>query len=87
MKGGLTVDEPVGGRWQLALDLLELGEDFVMLHRVQMQRHVGWPGADGRIHVAVLTTETQPDLDLAQREVGAAREQMDPDSQLVWTSE
>jgi len=45
VKGGLSVDEPVGERWDLALELIERGERFVVLgDRVQLVRHVGWPG-------------------------------------------
>jgi hypothetical protein len=55
VNGGLTVDEPSGERWHLALELLEDGSDAVYLgEAIQVRRHVGWPLADGQVHIAVL---------------------------------
>lgn len=75
VKGGLSVDEPVGERWDLALELIERGERFVVLgDRVQLVRHVGWPGADGLVHIAVLAGQGRaPPHAIAQGQVDAAR--------------
>ena len=78
VKGGLRIDEPSGERWDLALNLIESGEDFVMLgDGLQVRRHVGWPDADGRIHVGVLDDGDHPsERSEAQRRVDQAREQV-----------
>jgi hypothetical protein len=76
MKGGLAVDDPSGERWDLALELLDEGRDFVLLGHVQLARHHGWPGADNKVHVAVLTTDPSPSHAVAQREVDEARERV-----------
>jgi len=75
VKGGLSVDEPVGERWDLALELIEREESFVVLgDRVQLVRHVGWPGADGLVHIAVLAGQGHaPPHAIAQGQVDAAR--------------
>ncbi len=73
-KAGLSLNEPVGKRWELALDLIERGESFVVIGGVQIARHVGWPGADGLIHIAVLAGSDQtPPRQVAQGQVDACR--------------
>lgn len=53
-RGSLRVERPEGSRWDLALDLLRSGEGSVAIGNVELSRHAGPPGADGRIQVAVL---------------------------------
>jgi hypothetical protein len=61
MRGGLRVEEASGDRWHLALDLIENGTESVVVgDDLEIRRHVGWPGADGRIHLGVLATEMPP---------------------------
>ena len=53
VRGGLVVDEPHGERWDLALELLETGEDFVSLGSLRLHRVAGGPWSDGRLHVDI----------------------------------
>ena len=77
MKGGLRITEPTGERWDLALDLIADGADSVVIgDHLQMQRHVGWPGADGCIHIAVLTNDLDAPRELSQARVDEARGQV-----------
>ena len=58
----LTVDEIPGPRWKLALERLRDGGPTVILPgdvTVGLQRWVGFPAADGKLHVCVWT-ETEP---------------------------
>ncbi len=75
MKGGLRVDEPWGDRWHLALELIEDGREAVYLgDTLQVQRHVGWPRADGHIHIAVLDSAPGAhSRQVAQSQVDEAR--------------
>ena len=78
VKGGLRIDQPSGERWDLALDLIESGDEFVMLgDGLQIHRHVGWPDADGRIHIGVLAdADHLAEKHEAQRRVDQARERV-----------
>jgi hypothetical protein len=72
MKGALTVDEPKGERWELALDLLSDGPDLIALGRgLLLNRDTSGPAPDGRIHIAVVANAARV---RAQPEVDAARE-------------
>jgi hypothetical protein len=57
---GLTVDEPSGKRWELALGLLESGEAPVRIRGLTMYRVVAGPTHDDLIHVEV-DCPTEPD--------------------------
>jgi hypothetical protein len=71
MQGTLTVDEPHGQRWDLALDLLSSGPDLVALGPgLLLNRDTAGPASDGHIHVGVVAAAPR---DQAQREVDAAR--------------
>jgi hypothetical protein len=78
VKGGLRIDQPSGERWDLALDLIESGDEFVMLgDGLQIHRHVGSPNADGRIHIGVLDdADHLAKRHEAQRRVDQARERV-----------
>jgi hypothetical protein len=80
MKGGLTVDHPSGERWNLALDLISDGRENVLLGSdLVIRRDVGWPGADGQIHIGVLASDlpqSAADRAIAQRRVNEARAQV-----------
>ena len=57
-----SVDEMPGPRWDVALDLLRDGGHLFLLPGgvpVALQRYIGWPAADGLIHVSVFTS-TEP---------------------------
>jgi hypothetical protein len=59
---GLTIDEIPGQRWEIALELLRDGGQLFLIPGdvpVGLQRYVGWPRADGQIHVSIFT-ETEP---------------------------
>src|SRR6202034_2241695 len=75
VKGDLSIDEPSGQRWDLALDLIESGESGVLIAgRVQISRYVTGPTADGLIHIAVLAgQDTAPSRELAQNQVDTVR--------------
>jgi hypothetical protein len=51
VKGGLVVDDADGLRWDLALELLDEGRDFVIMGKVRMM--LGRVGAVPRVHIAV----------------------------------
>lgn len=51
----LRIEEAHGDRWELALELLESGEAPVVIANVALSRHIGWPRADGLIHISVVT--------------------------------
>jgi hypothetical protein len=53
VRGGLVVDEPHGERWDLALELLDAGEDSVSLGSLRLHRAARGPWADDRLHVDI----------------------------------
>ncbi len=60
-----TVDEIPSIRWELALSLLRDGGPLVVVRRelpLGFQRHVGWPNADGLIHVSAFTHSAPSEL-------------------------
>jgi hypothetical protein len=62
MRGAFVVDEIPSERWDAALDLIASGGPLVVVERevaLGLQRYVGWPRADARIHVSAYTT-TEP---------------------------
>ena len=72
MKGTLTVAEPGGERWRLALDLLSSGPDLVALGSgLLLNRDTSGPASDGRIHIGVVANGPK---EQAQSEVDAARQ-------------
>ncbi len=74
MRGALTVDEPAGERWELALDLLSSGSGFVALgSALLLNRDTEGPGADGHIHIGVVANAPQESREEAQSKVDAAR--------------
>jgi len=61
-----AVDEIPSDRWELALALLRDGGPLVVVRRelaLGLQRHVGWPKADGLIHVSAFTHSAPSELD------------------------
>lgn len=75
-KGEFTVDEIPSDRWELALALLRDGGPLVVVRGeipLGFQRHVGWPNADGMIHVSAFTRSAPSELtDEAVRRDGVA---------------
>lgn len=64
-KDEFTVDEIPSDRWELALALLRDGGPLVIVRRelpLGLQRHVGWPNADGMIHVSAFTRSAPSEL-------------------------
>lgn len=60
-----TVEEIPSERWELALSLLRDGGRLVVVRRelpLGLQRHVGWPAADGLIHVSAFTPSAPREL-------------------------
>jgi hypothetical protein len=78
MRGDLNIDETAGQRWDSALDLIERGEAGVALSEgVRVRRQFGWPGADGKVHIAVVTNKSRGRSNqAAQTQVDAAKERM-----------
>lgn len=76
MRGALTVDEPQGQRWDLALDILSNGPDLVSLGPgLLLNRDTAGPASDGHIHIAVLAdSENRPSKDAAQTQVNICRD-------------
>jgi hypothetical protein len=55
----VNLSEIPSGRWDLALEHLDAGGPMTVLQGeppIGLQRYVGWPGADGHVHVSVFTT-------------------------------
>jgi hypothetical protein len=72
VKGTLTVDEPQGQRWDLALDLLREGPDLIALGQgLLLSRDTSGPASDGHIHIGVIAHASR---ERAQSEVDTARE-------------
>jgi hypothetical protein len=62
IRGSFPVDEVPSPSWDLALDVIRSGAPMVVVERevpVSVQRHHGWPNADGRVHVCMYT-RTEP---------------------------
>lgn len=75
VKGGLTVEEPEGPRWDLALDLIENGTEFVILRRgLVVSRE-----ASGPVHLAVVIASGNDPIvrEGAQATIDASREIVD----------
>ncbi len=75
MRGALTVDEPRGERWDLALDLLSLGPpNLVALgSRLLLHRNTAGPRPDGHVHIGVVARVNPLSREKAQSEVDEAR--------------
>ena len=74
MRGAFTVDEPLGQRWDLALDLLSAGPDLIALGpNLLLYRDTGGPRSDGQIHIEVVATSRQELRVEAQSEVDVSR--------------
>lgn len=73
------IDGPTGARWDLALDLIANGTESVVLGSdLVVQRYVGWPGADGLIHIGVLSsTMSVTSREAAQLRVHELRSRFD----------
>lgn len=75
----ITISEIPSGRWDLALGRLQAGGPMVVLDcepPVGIQRWVGWPGADGHVHVSIFTTQDPDSLtaEIAARDVASGLE-------------
>jgi len=60
-----AVDEIPSARWDLALALIREGGPLVVVRRelrLGFQRYVGWPKADGLIHVSAFTNSAPSQL-------------------------
>lgn len=75
VKGDLCIEGPCGERWDLALDLIEGGENAVPIaDRVQLSRWTNGPRADGLVHIAILAgQDSAPAAAVARQQVDAAR--------------
>ena len=75
-KGEFIIDEITSDRWELALALLRDGGPLVVVRRevpLGFQRYVGWPNADGLIHISAFTHSARSELtDDAVRRDGVA---------------
>ena len=71
---GLTVKEPTGKRWELALVLLRSGEAAVSIDGVILHRDVHGPRSTGRIKIDIPASSTPPFLSstVAERDVARA---------------
>lgn len=61
-RGAFRVEEVPSARWDEALELIRVGAPMVVVERevpISFQRHHGWPGADGKVHICTYT-ETNP---------------------------
>jgi hypothetical protein len=77
----VQVREIPSKRWDLALEQLEVGGELTVLDGdppIGLQRDVGHPGADGRVHVWVFTERDPKSLtqEIASREVTAGLESL-----------
>ena len=71
-KSALSVDNPEGERWDVALDLLSNGPDLVAVGSgLLLNRDTAGPAPDGHIHIGVVAHKPK---EHAQSEVDAARE-------------
>jgi hypothetical protein len=72
----VLVSEIPSRRWELALEQLDAGGAMTVLDGdppIGLQRYLGWPGADGHIHVSIFTALEPQSLtqEIASRDVGA----------------
>ena len=79
MKDALVVDEPRGARWDLAVDLLTHGEEFISLGPLLLYRSTGGPVPDHRVHVEILASLNPEQLTAADcaADVEAGRSWLD----------
>ena len=72
----LPVHQYTGPAWEAALQLFESGKGTVGIGTVHIQRWVGWPGADGAVHLQVFTGREPKSLTLqtASTEISAGVE-------------
>ena len=79
MKDALVVDEPRGARWDLAVDLLTRGEEFISLGPLLLYRSTGGPVPDHRVHVEILASLNPEQLTAADcaADVEAGRSWLD----------
>jgi hypothetical protein len=64
IRGAFVVDEIPSERWDLALELITTGGPLVVVERelaLGIKRYIGWPSADGLIHVSAFTS-TEPSV-------------------------
>jgi hypothetical protein len=72
VNGALSVDEPHGQRWDLAIEFLNEGPDLIALGPgLLLNRDTAGPVSDGHIHIGVIARAPK---EQAQSEVDAARE-------------
>ena len=65
VRDAFVVDEIPSERWEMALDLIGSGGPLVLVEReisLGFQRHIGWPTADGRVHVSAYTAASPSQL-------------------------
>lgn len=55
VRGGLSVDEPSGERWELALELLGAGGEAIAIGNVVLLRPIGSPVATGQVEISIFT--------------------------------
>jgi hypothetical protein len=72
----VQVSEIPSKRWELALEQLDAGGAMTVLDGdppIGLQRYVGWPGADGLVHVSIFTEQGPQSLtqEIASRDVAA----------------
>lgn len=72
----VQVSEIPSKRWDLALEQLDVGGAMTVLDGdppIGLQRYVGWPRADGLVHVSIFTEQGPQSLthEVASRDVAA----------------
>lgn len=79
MNDALVVDEPRGARWDLAVDLLTRGEQFISLGPLLLYRSTSGPVPDDRVHVEILASLNPEQLtaDSCAADVEAGRAWLD----------
>jgi hypothetical protein len=79
VRGALEVDEPIGERWNLAVELLANSESAVSIGILNLYRDASGPRADGRLHVEIRATYERWSMTMAsaQRDVESGLRQLD----------
>jgi hypothetical protein len=79
MRDGLTIEEPSGERWDLAVELLERGEGFVSFGPLILYRVAGGPRPDERLNADICSeySSDPPTQERAAAEIAAGLRSLD----------
>jgi hypothetical protein len=79
MRDALSVDQPSGERWDLAVDLLERGQGFVSLGPLLLYRVAGGPRPDERVKAEICSNygSDRPPSTHAEAEIAAGLRALD----------